>query len=129
MARKLTAEERAALKETLKDTDGEAAVLAKIAAMPEADRLMAERIHAIVMKAAPDLQPRTYYGMPAWAKDGKVLCFFQDAAKFKARYATLGFSDKANLDDGSMWPTGFALKKLTKSDEARIRALVQQAVS
>ena len=102
--------------------------LAKIAQMSDADRALAERVHAIVMKAAPDLTPRTYYGMPAYAKDGKVVFFFQDAAKFKSRYATIGFSDKASLDDGSMWPTAYALTKLTKTDEARIRALVKQAV-
>ena len=129
MSRKLTTEERAALKETLKDTEGEEVVLAKIAAMSDSDRAMAERIHAIVMKAAPGLTPRTWYGMPAYEKDGKVICFFQDAAKFKARYATIGFSDKANLDDGNMWPTSFALTTLTKADEARIAKLVKQAVS
>jgi hypothetical protein len=128
MARKLTAEERAALKETLKDTSGEQAVLEKIAEMPDGEREIAERIHALVMKAAPDLTPRTWYGMPAWAKDDKVVCFFQNAGKFKARYSTFGFSDKAKLDDGSMWPISYALTKLTKSDEARIRALVKQAV-
>jgi len=129
MNRKLTQEERAALKETLKDTEGEEVVLAKIAEMPDADRAMAERVHAIVMKTAPDLTPRTYYGMPAYAKDGKVVCFFQSAAKFKARYATIGFSDKANLDDGNMWPTSFALTKLTRSDEKRIAELVKRAVT
>jgi len=129
MSRKLTAEERAAMKEALKDTEGEEVVLAKIAQMPESDRVMAERVHAIVMKAAPGLRPRTWYGMPAYAKDGKVICFFQDAAKFKARYATIGFSDKANLDDGSMWATSFALTKLTKADEKRIAELVKRAVS
>jgi uncharacterized protein YdhG (YjbR/CyaY superfamily) len=129
MSRKLTTEERAALKETLKDTEGEEVVLAKIAAMADSDRAMAERVHAIVMKAAPGLTPRTWYGMPAYAKDGKVICFFQDAGKFKARYATIGFSDKANLDDGNMWPTGFALTKRTKADETRIAKLVERAVS
>jgi len=129
MSRKLTTEERAALKETLKDTEGEEVVLAKIAGMADSDRAMAERVHAIVMKAAPGLTPRTWYGMPAYAKDGKVICFFQDAGKFKARYATIGFSDKANLDDGTMWPTGFALTTLTKADESRIAKLVKQAVS
>ena len=128
MARKFTAEEKAAAKETLKDTEGEDVVLAKIAQMSAADRAMAERIHDIVMKAAPELTPRTWYGMPAYAKDGKVVCFFQDAAKFKSRYATIGFSDRAKLDEGSMWPISYALTKLTKSDEARIRALVKQAV-
>ena len=129
MARKLTAEERAAVKETMKDTSGEEAVLEKIAAMPDGEREIAESIHALVMKAAPDLTPRTWYGMPAWAKGDKVVCFFQNAGKFKARYSTLGFSDRANLDDGSMWPTSFALTKLTRADEARIRALVKHAVS
>jgi uncharacterized protein YdhG (YjbR/CyaY superfamily) len=129
MSRKLTTEERAALKETLKDTEGEEVVLAKIAGMADSDRAMAERVHAIVMKAAPGLTPRTWYGMPAYAKDGKVICFFQDAGKFKARYATIGFSDKANLDDGTMWATGFALTKLTKADETRIAKLVERAVS
>lgn len=128
MARKLTTEERAALKETMKDTSGEEVVLEKIAEMPDGEREIAERIHALVMKTAPELTPRTWYGMPAWAKGDKVVCFFQNAGKFKARYSTLGFSDKANLDEGSMWPTSFALTKLTKSDEARIRALVKQAV-
>ena len=109
--------------------DGESDVLAAIAKMPEADRAMAERIHAIVKAAAPDLSPRTWYGMPAYAKDGKVVCFFQDAAKFKARYASLGFNDAANLDDGNMWPTSFALKKLTAADEKKIVALVKRAVS
>ena len=129
MSRKLTTEERAALKETLKDTEGEEVVLAKIASMADSDRAMAERVHAIVMKAAPGLTPRTWYGMPAYAKDGTVVCFFQSAQKFKTRYATFGFSDKANLDDGNMWPTGFALTKLTKADETRIAKLVERAVS
>jgi len=129
MSRRLTTEERAAMKEALKDTEGEEVVLAKIAQMPDSDRAMAERVHAIVMKAAPGLTPRTWYGMPAYAKDGKVICFFQDAAKFKARYATIGFSDKANLDDGNMWATSFAMTKLTKADERRIAELVKQAVS
>src|SRR5919204_3051093 len=129
MSRKLSAEERAALKETLKDTEGEEVVLAKIAAMPDSDRAMAERVHAIVMKAAPGITPRTWYGMPAYAKDGKVVCFFQNAAKFKARYSTIGFSDKANLDEGNMWPISFALTKLTKAEEKRIAELVKQAVS
>ena len=104
-------------------------MLAKIAEMPEPDRAMAERLHAIIKTGAPELSPRTWYGMPAYAKDGKVVCFFQSAAKFKARYATLGFSDKANLDDGAMWPTSFALKELTAADEARVTALVKHAVS
>ena len=129
MSRKLTTEERAALKETLKDAEGEQVVLAKIAELSDSDRAMAERVHAIVMKAAPGLAPRTWYGMPAYAKDGKVVCFFQGAAKFKARYATIGFSDRANLDEGNMWPTAFALTKLTKADEQRLAELVQQAVS
>jgi uncharacterized protein YdhG (YjbR/CyaY superfamily) len=129
MSRKLTAEERAAMKEALKDAAGEEAVLAKIAEMPEADRALAERVHAIVRKTAPDLTPRTWYGMPAYARDGKVVCFFQNATKFKSRYSTIGFNDAANLDDGSMWPTSFALTKLTKADERRLAALVKQAVS
>ena len=132
-----TAEERAAMKERAKElkagsrgkADGESDVLAKIAEMPKADRAMAERIHAIVKAGAPDLSPRTWYGMPAYAKDGKVVCFFKSADKFKSRYATLGFSDKANLDDGRMWPTDFALKEFTPEVEARIAALVKQAVS
>jgi uncharacterized protein YdhG (YjbR/CyaY superfamily) len=109
--------------------DGESDVLARIAEMPESDRVMAERVHAIVKASAPDLSPRTWYGMPAYAKDGNVLCFFKSAAKFKTRYATFGFSDKANLDEGAMWPTEFALKELTADVEARIGALVQKAVS
>jgi uncharacterized protein YdhG (YjbR/CyaY superfamily) len=109
--------------------DGESDVLAKIADMPEADRAMAQRLHELIKDAAPELVPRTYYGMPAYAKDGKVLCFFKSADKFKSRYATLGFSDKANLDDGAMWPTDYALKELTSAEEARIAALVKQAVS
>jgi uncharacterized protein YdhG (YjbR/CyaY superfamily) len=131
-----TAEERAAMKERAKELKAnkdkaaeESAVLAKIAEMPASDRAMGERIHAIVTAAAPDLSPRTWYGMPAYAKDGRVVCFFRSAHKFKTRYATLGFSDKANLDDGNMWPTDFALKKLTAADERRIRALVEKAVS
>ena len=109
--------------------DGEGEVLAKIAEMPPADRVMAERIHAIVKASAPTLSPRTWYGMPAYAKDDKVVCFFQSAHKFKARYATLGFSDKANLDEGNMWPAAFALKQLTPADEAKIGALVKKALS
>ncbi|HET8727313.1 MAG TPA: DUF1801 domain-containing protein [Alphaproteobacteria bacterium] len=108
--------------------DGRAEVLAKIAAMPEEDRVLAERIHEIVTATAPELEPRTWYGMPAYAKDGQVLCFFQDAAKFKARYATFGFSDKAKLDEGSMWPASYALTSLSKADEERIAALVRKAV-
>jgi uncharacterized protein YdhG (YjbR/CyaY superfamily) len=109
--------------------DGESEVLAKIADMPESDRAMAERIHAIIKASAPTLSPRLWYGMPAYAKDGKVLCFFQAAQKFKSRYATFGFEDAANLDEGTMWPTAFALTKLTAADEARIVALVKKAVS
>ena len=131
-----TPEERAAMKERAQElkaaksrADGESDVLAKIAEMPKADRALATRIHAIVTETAPALWPRTWYGMPAYARDGKVVCFFQSAQKFKSRYATLGFSDKANLDDGEMWPTSFALKELTAAEEARIGALVRQAVS
>ena len=130
-----TAEERAAMKERAREVkragkkDGESDVLAKIAEMPEADRVMAERIHAVVKDAAPDLAPKTWYGMPAYAKDGKVVCFFQSAHKFKSRYATLGFSDTAKLDKGSMWPTSYALTKLTATVEAEIKKLVKQAVS
>jgi uncharacterized protein YdhG (YjbR/CyaY superfamily) len=109
--------------------DGESDLLAKISEMPESDRVMAERLHAIVKASAPALSPRTWYGMPAYAKDGKVVCFFQSAQKFKTRYATFGFSDKANLDEGAMWPTSFALKELTTAEEARIGALVKKAVS
>lgn len=129
-------EERAAMKERLQElkaseskADGETALLAKIAEMPEPDRSLAKRLHALITTSAPDLWPRTWYGMPAYAKDGKVLCFFQSAYKFKSRYATFGFSDQASLDDGPMWPTSFALKALTPAEEARIRALVQKAVS
>ena len=133
----LTDEERAVMKETVEErrrarsgeADGESDVLAKIAEMPESDRAMAERLHAIIKASTPDLSPRTWYGMPAYAKDGSVVCFFQSGQKFKTRYATLGFSDKANLDDGDMWPTAFALKKLTAADEARIGMLVKTAVS
>ena len=109
--------------------DGESDVLAKIAEMPEADRAMAERLHALINASAPDLSPRTWYGMPAYAKDGSVVCFFQSAQKFKTRYATLGFSDKANLDEGAMWPVAFALKELTAEVEARIGTLVKKAMS
>ena len=109
--------------------DGEADVLEKIAEMPDADRKKAERIHAIVKDVAPDLSPRTWYGMPAYSKDDKVVFFFKSAAKFKSRYATLGFSDRANLDDGAMWPTDFALKDLTGAEEKKIRALVKKAVA
>ncbi len=109
--------------------DGEAALLAKIAEMPEHDRALAEKLHAIVKRNAPDLAPRTWYGMPAYAKDGNVVCFFQSGLKFKTRYATLGFSDKAKLDDGKMWPTSFALKELTPAEEAKIIALLEKALS
>src|SRR5579875_3714448 len=137
-----TDEERAAMRERAQElkaaarrgpragkADGESAVLAKIAEMPEPDRAMAERLHAIIKASAPALSPRTWYGMPAYAKEGKVVCFFQSAQKFNARYATLGFSDAANLDEGNMWPTSFALKRLTAAEEARIGALVRKAVS
>ena len=116
------------LKAEAAKADGESAVLAKIAEMRGRDRAMAKRLHAIVKASAPDLSPKTWYGMPAYAKDGKVVCFFQSAEKFKARYATLGFSDEANLDKGSMWPTSFALKELTAAEEAKIGALVKKAV-
>jgi uncharacterized protein YdhG (YjbR/CyaY superfamily) len=109
--------------------DGEADVLAKIAEMPEPDRVMAQRIHAVIRASAPDLSPKTWYGMPAYARDGKVVCFFQAADKFKARYATFGFNDDAKLDDGAMWPTSWALTKLTPADEKKIGALVKKAVS
>jgi len=135
-------EERAAMKERAKEQkdaarrgqradkeDGESDVLAKIAEMPEADRAMAERLHALIIASAPALSPKTWYGMPAYAKDGNIICFFQSARKFKTRYATLGFSDKAALDEGAMWPTAFALRELTAAGEARIGALVKQAVS
>ena len=135
-----TAEEKAAMKEHAKELKkaarakedraaGEKDVLEKIAEMEEPDRSMAERIHAIVTANAPDLMPRTWYGMPAYSKDGNVICFFQNASKFKARYATLGFNDKANLDEGAMWPTSFALKELTSAIEERIAMLVKKAVS
>jgi uncharacterized protein YdhG (YjbR/CyaY superfamily) len=135
-----TDEERAALKERAQElkaearakkdkADGESAVLAKIAEMPEPDRTMAERVHAIIKASAPALSPRTWYGMPAYAKDGKVVCFFQSAHKFKSRYATLGFNDEANLDKGAMWPVAFALKELTAAEEAKIAALVKKAAS
>jgi uncharacterized protein YdhG (YjbR/CyaY superfamily) len=137
-----TDEERAAMRERAQEVkttarrgsragkaDGESDVLAKIAEMPKQDRAMAERLHAIIKASAPDLSPRTWYGMPAYAKDGKVVCFFQSAQKFKTRYATLGFSDRANLDAGAMWPTAFALKELTAAEEKKIAALVKKAVS
>jgi uncharacterized protein YdhG (YjbR/CyaY superfamily) len=129
-----TADERAAMKERAREVrrgskaDGESDVLAKIAELPDADRAMAERLHALVKEHAPDLAPRTWYGMPAYAKDGEVVCHFQSAAKFKSRYATLGFSDKASLDDGAMWPVAYALTGLTPAAEQRIVALLQKAV-
>jgi uncharacterized protein YdhG (YjbR/CyaY superfamily) len=137
-----TDEERAAMKEHAQElktgarrdprtakADGERDVLAKIAEMPEADRVIGERLHEIIKASAPALSPKLWYGMPAYAKNGKVVCFFQSAQKFNTRYATLGFSDQANLDDGAMWPTAFALTNLTLADEARIGALVKQAVN
>jgi uncharacterized protein YdhG (YjbR/CyaY superfamily) len=135
-----TDEERAAMKERARElkaearadkdrAEGESAVLAKIAEMPAPDRTLAERLHEIIKASAPALSPKTWYGMPAYARDGKVVCFFQSAEKFKSRYATLGFSDEANLDSGAMWPTSFALKKLTSTEEAKIGALVKKAVS
>jgi uncharacterized protein YdhG (YjbR/CyaY superfamily) len=135
-----TAEERAAMKERAQElkaearanksrAEGERAVLAKIAEMPKPDRALADRVHAIVTTSAPGLLPKTWYGMPAYARDGKVVCFFQSADKFKSRYATLGFSDQANLDERAMWPTSFALKELTGAEEKRIAALVKKAVS
>lgn len=134
-----TDEELAAMKERAKEqkaearakkdkADGESDVLAKIAEMQEPDRTMAERLHALIKASAPDLAPKTWYGMPAYAKDGKIVCFFQSAAKFNTRYATLGFSDTANLDEGALWPVAFALKALTAAEEARISALVKKAV-
>jgi len=128
-----TAAERAAMKERARElkagkSDGESDVLAKIAQMPAPDRAIAERLHALVKDSAPELSPRTWYGMPAYAKDGKVVCFFQSAQKFKTRYATLGFSDKANLDDGAMWPTAFALEKLGAAEEKEVRALLKRAM-
>jgi uncharacterized protein YdhG (YjbR/CyaY superfamily) len=131
-----TAEERAAMKERARElraqrrgkADGESEVLARIAEMPEPDRSMAERLHAIVKTSAPELEPRTWYGMPAYAKDGKVLCFFPGAAKFKTRYSTFGFTDAASLDRGSLWPVTFALAQLTAAEEKRIVALVRRAV-
>jgi len=131
-----TAEERSAMKERVKElkaaavkADGESELRAKIAEMAKPDRVMAERLHTIITASAPTLSPRTWYGMPAYAKDGDVICFFQPAQKFKTRYATLGFSDKAHLDEGTMWPVAFALTELTAADEARIGALVKKAVS
>ena len=138
--RGFTDDERVAMKERARElkaeasraagkADGESDLLAKIAEMPEPDRAMAERLHAIIKASAPALSPRTWYGMPAYAKDGKVVCYFQSAQKFNTRYATFGFSDEANLDEGAMWPTSFALKELTAAEEARISALVKKAVS
>jgi uncharacterized protein YdhG (YjbR/CyaY superfamily) len=132
-----TAEERAAVRETVQErkaarsgkADGERDVLAKIGEMQGPDRAMAERLHAIVKASAPELSPTTWYGMPAYAKDGKVVCFFQSAEKFKSRYATFGFNDAANLDEGGLWPVAFALKELTAAEEAKIAALVKRAVS
>ena len=135
-----TDEERAAMKERARElkaearankkkAEGESDLLAKIAEMPEPDRAMAERLHEIVKASAPALSPKTWYGMPAYAKDGKVVCFFQSAQKFKSRYATLGFNDEAKLDEGAMWPTAFALKELAAAEESRIAALVKKAVS
>ena len=135
-----TAEERAAMKERAKElkaearankkkAEGESDLIAKIAEMPEPDRAMAERLHAIIKASAPALSPKTWYGMPAYANDGKVVCFFQSAEKFNTRYATFSFSDAANLDEGAMWPTSFALKELTATEEAKIGALVKRAVS
>jgi uncharacterized protein YdhG (YjbR/CyaY superfamily) len=131
-AKKFTAEERAAMKaraEELKAEASESDVLKKIAAMKPSDRAMAEKVHAIVKAVAPELTTRTWYGMPAYTKDEKVICYFKDAAKFKMRYATLGFSHHANLDDGAMWPTEYALTKLTGTEEKKIKALVKQAVA
>ena len=134
-AQGFTAEERAAMKERARElkaeknkADGESDLLAKIAEMPKADRVMAERLHAIVKDTAPELTPKTWYGMPAYAKDGKIVCFFQSAAKFKSRYATFGFNDTAKLDDGAMWPTSFALRELGNAEEKKIRAHVKKAV-
>ena len=131
-----TDEERAAMRERAKElksaagkAEEESAVLAKIAAMPAADRAIGKRLHAIIKASAPALSPKLWYGMPAYARHGKVVCFFQDAQKFKTRYATLGFSDEANLDEGAMWPTAFALKELTAAEEAKIGAIVKKAVS
>ena len=139
---RFTNEERAAMKERAQElkaatrggpragkSDGESDVLAKIAEMPEPDRVIAERLHAVIKASAPVLSPKLWYGMPAYAQDGKVVCFFQSAQKFKTRYATFGFSDEANLDEGAMWPTAFALTKLTADDEERIGALVKKAAS
>jgi len=128
-----TAEEKAAMRARARESkaaeDGETAVRDAIAAMAPPDRAIAERLHALVKESAPDLSPKTWYGMPAYARDGKVVCFFRNATKFKERYAMLGFNDSANLDEGSMWPVAYALKELTAADEAKIRALVEKAVS
>jgi uncharacterized protein YdhG (YjbR/CyaY superfamily) len=133
---RFTAEERAAMKERARELksaktkeEGERALLAKIAEMPVPDRTMAERIHAIIRKSAPSLSPKTWYGMPAYAKDDEIVCFFKSADKFKSRYATFGFEEAANLDEGAMWPTAFALKRLTAADEKKIGALVKKAAS
>jgi uncharacterized protein YdhG (YjbR/CyaY superfamily) len=134
-----TAEEKAAMRERAREqkaesrskdarADGEKELLAKVAEMPASDRVMAERLHALITAAAPDLAPKTWYGMPAYAREGKIVCFFQAADKFKARYATFGFSDAATLDDGAMWPTSYALMSLTRADEARIVELVKKAI-
>jgi uncharacterized protein YdhG (YjbR/CyaY superfamily) len=139
-SKRFTAEERAAIKERAKElkaetrankdkADGESALLAKIAEMPASDRALAERLHAVITASAPGLSPRTWYGMPAYARDDKVICFFQSAQKFNTRYATLGFSDEAKLDEGAMWPSAFALTKVTAADEAHIGELVKKAVS
>jgi uncharacterized protein YdhG (YjbR/CyaY superfamily) len=141
-SRGFTDEERVAMKERVQElkaearrgprankADGESDVLAKIAEMQESDRAMAKRLHAVIKASAPALSPKTWYGMPAYAKDSKVVCYFQSAQKFKSRYATFGFSDEANLDEGAMWPTSFALKELTAAEEARVGALVKKAVS
>jgi uncharacterized protein YdhG (YjbR/CyaY superfamily) len=133
---RFTAEERAAMKERARELkaaktkeEGERALLAKISEMPEPDRAMAERLHAIITKSAPSLSPKTWYGMPAYAKDDEIVCFFKSADKFKSRYATFGFEEAANLDEGAMWPTSFALKRLTAADEKKIGALVKKAAS
>jgi hypothetical protein len=135
-AKTFTPEERAAMRERARElkaaegrAEGEATVLAKIAEMPKPDRALAERIHALIKASAPDLASKTWYGMPAYTKDDKIICFFKPASKFGVRYATLGFNDAANLDDGNMWPSEFAITKLTPADEKRISALVKQAVS
>jgi hypothetical protein len=134
--KRFTDEERAAMKDRLQEqkaaasrADAEKAVLAKLAELPEPDRAMGERLHAIIKASAPSLSPKLWYGMPAYDKDGEIVCFFQSAQKFKSRYATFGFNDSANLDEGGMWPTAFALKELTATEEATIAALVKRAVS